>query len=332
MYSPYVSGPTTFINVLAEEYVKAGHEVVIFTYRGATNPLKDRGVRVITFFKMPAFIYPKLNVVIPNPFTFTEIIRKEAPDIIHSNTPGPLSSMAARAGKELGIPTLITFHGLMDNYYQYLSVSTILHLAWIPFPQITVYDNAKKMLIRAFIRSHFKKFNVVTVSTPLTKKIVEKEGIQCELVRIGLDIKTFHQKTKYEKSNNMLSVSRLGFEKKLDIVLHAMKKIQNPKLRLTVLGDGPARPMLEKLTKELRLSKQVKFLGNVQRSTLQKYFDSHDFFVNASDTETFGYVTAEAMAGGLPILGVKSQGTGELIQEGVNGFLAAPNNVDSFAR
>ncbi|HEX9722179.1 MAG TPA: glycosyltransferase [Candidatus Paceibacterota bacterium] len=332
MYNPYVAGVVTFIDILAEEYIREGHEVVVFTHFRSTNPLKKKGVRLVTFWGIPSLIYPGTWIVLPNPLTFENIVRKEAPDIIHSHTPGLLSSLAQKAGKNLGIPTVITFHGFMDHYYKYFSISHILHLNWIPFPQVSWYDNFRKYLIRTFMRNHVNRFDAVTASTPLTKKLVEQQGIPSYLVRIGLDIATFHPKKTYTKTNRILSVSRLGFEKKIDIVLRAMAQLQNPELKLTIVGDGPAKKMLRDTTKKLGLQNQVTFTGQVPRENLQKYFETHDFFVNASDTETFGYVTAEAMAGGLPIVGVKSQGTGELVKNGKNGFLAEPNNPESFAK
>jgi glycosyltransferase involved in cell wall biosynthesis len=333
VYHPYVAGVVTFLDVLSQEYIKQGHEVVIFTQEGATNPLQEKGVRLVTIFGAPSLVYPTMKITFPNPLTFTDTIRKEAPDIIHVNTPDLMSEMAVRAGKKLGIPTIITFHTLFtEEYDEYASLARFLHLTQIPFPKITSYDNSKKWLIQTLIRKHFQKFDIVTISTPLTKKLVERQGIACQLVPIGLDINTFHQKKDYTKTNKMLSVSRLGFEKKIGIVLLALQKLPDPKPHLTIIGDGPALQMLESLTTELGLLKHVTFIGNIPRSALQEYFNSHDFFVNASDTETFGYVTAEAMAGGLPIVGMQSQGTGELVQEGVNGFLAKPNNPESFAK
>ena len=332
MYNPYVAGPVTFINILSEQYAKQGHEVVIFTRKGTTNPLEQLGVRIITFSSIPSLIYPKMKVTLPNPFTFEKILRKEAPDIIHSHTPGPLSSLAARAGRKLGIPTVITFHGLMDQYYNYLSATHMLGITWNPFPTIDWYDNGKKQLIRQLIKTHVQQFDAITTSTPLTHLLVRKQGIECQLVRIGLDIHNFRQKRTYQKTNAILSVSRLGFEKKIDIILQAMRLLQKPELTLTIVGDGPAKNMLQGLAKKLGLENQVTFTGQVPRETLQTYFETHDFFVTASDTETFGYVTAEAMAAGLPIVGVESQGTGELVAEGKNGFLAQPNNAESFAK
>ena len=321
VYHPYVAGVVTFVDILAEEYIKQGHEVVIFTHKGATNPLVKRGLKLVTFFAVPSFIYPGMKLSVPNPFTFKDIIRKEAPDIIHANTPGLLSEMAGRVGRKLGIPTIVTFHTLFNEEYdKYL------------FPQIPGLKNVKKWVIKRLLYEHFKKFDAATASTPLTKKLVEQMGIPCHLVRIGLDIATFHPKKTYTKTNRILSVSRLGFEKKIDIVLRAMAQLQNPELKLTIVGDGPAKKMLRDTTKKLGLQNQVTFTGQVPRENLQKYFETHDFFVNASDTETFGYVTAEAMAGGLPIVGVKSQGTGELVKNGKNGFLAEPNNPESFAK
>jgi glycosyltransferase involved in cell wall biosynthesis len=125
----------------------------------------------------------------------------------------------------------------------------------------------------------------------------------------------------------------LGLEKDVDIVIKAVNilKKKYPDLVLDIIGDGPARVSLEKLVKKLQLEKNVKFLGFVPRSKVRLILKKYDFFVTASAIETQGLVILEAMAAGLPAIGVKKLATPEIIINDKSGYLAKPKNPKSLA-
>jgi glycosyltransferase involved in cell wall biosynthesis len=117
----------------------------------------------------------------------------------------------------------------------------------------------------------------------------------------------------------MLYVGRLAVEKNLDLVLqtYAMAKHRNANVKLVLVGDGPLRQELEEVHKD------VIFAGFRTGEDLATHYASADMFVFASLTETFGNVTLEAMASGLAVVAFNHAAAGELIQNGVNGMLAA---------
>ncbi len=121
-------------------------------------------------------------------------------------------------------------------------------------------------------------------------------------------------------------VSRLVWEKGLDVyagVLDGLKARGIPH-RSLIVGDGPARAELQK-----RVPDSI-FLGHQKGEALATAYASSDIFFFPSETETFGNVTLEAMASGLPAVCANATGSRSLMRDGVTGFLAEPRQVASF--
>jgi glycosyltransferase involved in cell wall biosynthesis len=98
------------------------------------------------------------------------------------------------------------------------------------------------------------------------------------------------------------------------------------KYKLVIGGEGPFKKEL------MRLLPDAHFPGHLRDLELSRWYASSDIFVFPSTTETFGLVVQEALASGLPVVGANKRGTADLVKDGVNGFLAGPNNPEDFAR
>ncbi|WWC86532.1 uncharacterized protein L201_001409 [Kwoniella dendrophila CBS 6074] len=123
----------------------------------------------------------------------------------------------------------------------------------------------------------------------------------------------------------LLYVGRISWEKNLQILLSAYSHLTRfltpgtvlPKL--VFVGDGPARLDLEsKCEKE---SWDVVFMGHRQGEELAKCYASADVFCFPSFTETFGQVVLEALASGLPVIGLDAEGTRDLVTHDKTGLL-----------
>jgi glycosyltransferase involved in cell wall biosynthesis len=122
-------------------------------------------------------------------------------------------------------------------------------------------------------------------------------------------------------------VGRLVMEKGLDVFSDGIERLQARGVRhkVLVVGEGPARDWFEKRLPE------ACFVGHQEAAGLGRAVASMDVFFNPSITETFGNVTLEAMAAGLPVVAAIATGSASLVTDGVTGRLVPPGEIERFA-
>lgn len=137
-------------------------------------------------------------------------------------------------------------------------------------------------------------------------------------------------------SRMLLSVARLSADepgKGLDTVIHALPRLVAafPNLYYFIVGDGDARPALEKLAVEKGVSGRVIFTGKCSAESLRHYYEMTDIFVMPSRQEGFGIVFLEAMAAGKPVIASDCGGAPEVVREGETGYLVPYGDVSALA-
>ncbi|MDQ3815587.1 MAG: glycosyltransferase, partial [Armatimonadota bacterium] len=100
------------------------------------------------------------------------------------------------------------------------------------------------------------------------------------------------------------------------------------KVRLMLVGGGPAMHSLQALARELNVARQVIFTDFVDPMAIPDYYAAGDIFTFASRTETQGVSIAEALAAGLPCVVIKAMGAAESVQHGYNGFVVPPRETE----
>jgi glycosyltransferase involved in cell wall biosynthesis len=131
----------------------------------------------------------------------------------------------------------------------------------------------------------------------------------------------------------LLFVGRVAFEKNIDFLLRALKLAlpRSPQLTLVIAGEGPAERDLRDIARRLDVAGQVRFVGYLDRRTeLLDCYRAADAFVFASRTETQGLVLLEAMALGVPVVGLAVMGTRDIL-EPRRGCLVPEDDEDAFA-
>lgn len=130
----------------------------------------------------------------------------------------------------------------------------------------------------------------------------------------------------------LLYVGRVSWEKNLILLLKAYGRLSHhlpagfPIPKLVFVGDGPARSELESICAEAGYD--ATFMGHRQGEELAACYASADVFAFPSFTETFGQVVLEALASGLPVIGLDAEGTRDLVQHGETGLLLPlPSNA-----
>jgi len=268
---------------------------------------------------MPIPRYPELKLGLPSKKTLVKTWTLRRPDVVHIATEGPLGWSALQAAKVLKLPVTSDFRTNFQSYSKHYGVG------WLRKP----------------IVAYLRKFHNATACTMVpTKELMrtlnENGFLNLKVVSRGVDTQLFNlQKRDFnlrtswgadEKTKVLISVGRMAPEKNLDKVLQSYEALRarGAPVKLVMVGDGPLREQFRQKYPD------IIFPGMLAQSDLAAYYASADLFVFPSQTETFGNVTLEALASGIPVLAFDCAAARDWVQPNVNGWLVAENNPDGF--
>ncbi|MEW6197154.1 MAG: glycosyltransferase family 4 protein [Planctomycetota bacterium] len=125
------------------------------------------------------------------------------------------------------------------------------------------------------------------------------------------------------------SVGRLHVNKGFDTLIRAVHELRSRghAVSLTIAGEGPARPELEALIGALELGAHVRLAGSLPEEGVRALLAEADLFALISREEALGVVFMEAMATGLPVVGPRIGGVGEVVTDGRDGVLVGPSDL-----
>jgi len=131
----------------------------------------------------------------------------------------------------------------------------------------------------------------------------------------------------------ILTVSRLYPAKRIGVLIKAVRQLKDrgERTKLLIIGEGPERDRLYRLTKKLGLGRETIFGGSVRDEEMPKYFAAADVFAFSAVDEPWGLVVLEAMAYGLPVVAPDTGGSAEMIQNCVTGFQVARSDPNQYA-
>lgn len=187
---------------------------------------------------------------------------------------------------------------------------------------------------RLALKKKWAKF--IAVSNLVREKLINA-GIPSEkivTVKCGIDWDEINKLLPVTQTEtDIICVSRLVKYKKVTDLLLAVKKLKKPNIKIKIIGTGPERENLEKLTSELNLTKNVNFLGFIEKhmDVLSEIAKSRIFCLPSS-LEGFGIVIVESLALGVPYVATKIPAIYEVTKEGRGGLLYKVGDVDSLSR
>ena len=319
------------------------HDFVIFVPKlKKSKPFEMDGIPIYELKSVPFPPYPGYNIALPGSL-FTKAIRKEKIDIIHCHSPFSLGYGAVLTARVFyDLPLLNTYHTDLVEYSGHLVggfqaerfTSWFRRFAWkyvrwfYKFSDVVITPS--KTLQQA-LTAHRVKPPVYALPNMISSvffknnlKISEEEKFQQEIYE-KFGIKPQHRIIIY--------CGRISFEKKLEVMLRAFKKIEKlySNAFLLVVGDGPHLKMYKKKALQLNLN-NCAFTGFITHTKLPYIYRMGEFMVTPSDTETQGLTVIEAMSQRLPVIGVAKGGVLDYIQDGRNGLLVPPGNSEAFAQ
>jgi glycosyltransferase involved in cell wall biosynthesis len=248
-----------------------------------------------------------------------QMIQEMGTEVIHIHTPCSLGISASRAGETLGIPTVATYHTHFPTYMAYYNSEMLIPWVW------------------KYLKSLYRSCQSLIVPSKTTLLELQKEGFK-NLIHIphGVDTHDFSNQFRSEDWRTSVDgkdkvvvtfVGRLVWEKNLNFLAEAAELVESKnQIQWVIVGDGPARAKFEKMMP------QAHFTGFLNEDRLPTAYASGDLFVFPSVTETFGNVTVEAMASGLPAICVAAGGARDIVTPESNGILTPIADPKSFAR
>ena len=310
---PTRDGVVAGVTILKESLESLGHEVFII----APEPEPEYRQEGVYYFPAVRFkSYDEYYVPI-YPSNKIEILKKINPDVIHIHGVATMALRGLICGHTLGLPTVMTFHTMVDDAAKYYS-------------PIKLPPEVLDRLIWIYLRQVAKRVDVVVTPTACIGEELVSHGVHAKnmlAIPTGAKTDVFHPgipcddiRERYGLVGKkvVIHVGRISYEKDLDIVIRSMRDMEAV---LLVAGKGPAKEDMEALTRDLGLQDKVIFAGFVPDEELPKYYNAADIAVSASKFETQGLTILEAMACGKPVACRNGRAFTEIIHEGVNGYL-----------
>jgi 1,2-diacylglycerol 3-alpha-glucosyltransferase len=323
-YKPYISGVTNFIALNKRQLEKLGHEVFVFTFgrnrapddednviRSAGIPLGKTGFYLGTGYSRPA----------------RQLL--QTMDIFHVHHPFLSGRLALRYSRARGIPVLFTNHTRYDLYAR-------VYIRIIP-------ESMMDLFLRLYLPRFYRACDLVVAPSEGARQFMLSlgKGYAVEVVPNGVDLTPFYNVSTpmhraalgFSPEDVVLAyVGRLGEEKNVAFLLDVFERVARTceHARLLLVGEGPLRGPLTTVAARKGLGDRVIFTGFIPYAQVPRYMTSADVFVTASVTEVHPLTVIEAMAAGLPVLGIDSPGVGDTVQDGVTGYLVQPK-AEAFA-
>ena len=321
-WPPEVNGVAMTLAKLVQGLSHRNHDVQLIRPRQTKtdSPMSDSSLEEVLMRGMPIPRYPELKLGLPSKKTLVKTWTLRRPDVVHIATEGPLGWSALQAAKVLKLPVTSDFRTNFQSYSKHYGVG------WLRKP------------IVAYLRKFHNATACTMVPTRELMRTLSQNGFaNLKVVSRGVDTKLFNISKRdtslrsswgaTDDTKVLISVGRMAPEKNLDQVLKTYEALKSTgqAFKLVMVGDGPLKEQFQKRYPE------IIFPGMLSQSNLAAYYASSDLFIFPSQTETFGNVTLEALASGIPVLAFDCAAARDWVQTGVNGWLVAENNPEGFA-
>lgn len=258
---------------------------------------------------------PEFRLALGLPRAIRDDVRAFAPDIVHVSTPDILCTRAQTFARTLGVPVVASLHTRFETYCDYYGLGWLRPLA-------------ERHLDRFYRRSDMTLLPTTAMMTDFGRRYgADKVGLWGR----GVDSVLFDSACRSDvwraqhgigpEDVALAFFGRLVLEKNIDQFAQVVQTLRarGVPVRAVVIGEGPARAHMQGLLPD------AVFTGHLTGAGLGAAIASCDLLLNPSLTETFGNVTLEAMAAGLTVVAADVESSTNLIVDGQNGLIRAPD-------
>lgn len=244
-----------------------------------------------------------------------------APNVVHVSAPEFLGHSAVRYARTHDLPVVASVHTRFDTYLRYYKLGFVE-------PALT-----------ALLRRFYRRCDALITPSESMATVLRAQHMNDDIGiwSRGVEHEVFNPARRDLAWRRTLGIgdsevvigffSRLVLEKGLEVFARAIGELERRGVaqRVLIVGDGPARE-----TFAAQLPGAV-FTGFLSGTDLARAVASMDVLLFPSVTETFGNVTLEAMACGLPVVGANATGTSSLVEDAVTGRLIEPTDIAGYA-
>ena len=318
VYKPHVSGITNYISLNKAYLEKAGHEVFIFTF--GDLDFADEEERVV---RSPGLPLTDTGYYLSFRYSRHAKALLQTMDLVHVHHPFLSGRLALNYCRPLRIPIVFTNHTRYDLYAQ----------AYLPL----LPEEFSDTFLQTYMPTFCQAVDLVISPSAGMREVLQKLGVSTsiEIIPNGVELQLYRATSEncrpefgFSDEDILLIFSgRLGPEKNLDFLIRAFagaaEAVKNA--HLLVIGGGPEEQALKQAAAQSGAAGRIHFTGMLPYDELPRYLSMADLFVTASLTEVHPLSVVEAMASGLPVLGINSVGVGDTVEDGVTGLLSSPD-------
>jgi glycosyltransferase involved in cell wall biosynthesis len=319
-YNMTVDGANKALNRLVEYLLRQGAQVRVYSPTVRHPAFEPQGALV----SLPSIAIPgraEYHMALGLSGKVRRDLERFAPDVLHIASPDFAARAAARWARPRGIPVLASVHTRFETYPKYYGAGFL------------------ERPLEAFIRRLYRQCDALVTPSAGMVEVLRAQGMNDDisLWERGVDRELFNSGSRdpaWRRAHGLADgdvaigfLGRLVMEKGLDAFVATMAELRQRGMghKVLVVGEGPARGWFEE-----RLPAAV-FAGFQQGADLGRAVAAIDVLFNPSDTETFGNVTLEAMACGVPVVAARAPGSSSLVTDGSTGTLVGPGDTAGFA-
>ncbi|MGL5837349.1 MAG: glycosyltransferase family 4 protein [Sphingorhabdus sp.] len=319
-YNMTVDGANKALNRLVEYLLRQGAQVRVYSPTIDAPAFEPQGDLV----SVPSIAIPGRSEY-RLPVSLSRRVKRDltafAPNIVHISSPDRVSRQAAKWARDRDLPVLASVHTRFETYFRYYNMSFM------------------EPLVEAWIRKLYRRCDALVTPSESMAQVLRQQRMNydIDIWSRGVDREIFDPSRRDMGWRRSLGIEddmpvvgflgRLVMEKGLDVFSDTIDQLKRRSVRhkVLVIGEGPARGWFE-----TRLPDAI-FVGFQGGKDLARAVASMDMLFNPSVTETFGNVTLEAMACGLPVVAAKATGSQSLVEDSRSGRLITPGAIMQFA-
>jgi glycosyltransferase involved in cell wall biosynthesis len=319
-YNYIRDGANQALNRLVDYLLRQGAAVRVYSPTVA-KPAFPKNAEVVHIPSVPVPRRPEYRIPIALPPRARRDIRAFRPNIFHVASPDILCHRAVTLAHRMDLPVVASVHTRFETYFRYYGLAFL------------------EPLVLAGLRRFYRRCDAIFAPSDSMAQLLRDQRMNYDvgIWTRGIDREVFNPGRRDLAWRRGLGlpddvpvigfVGRLVMEKGLDVFSETIDCLDKRQVRhrVLVVGEGPARDWFEK-----RLPQAV-FAGFRKGPDLGRAVASMDMLFNPSVTETFGNVTLEALATGIPVVAARATGSESLVADGVTGRLIRPGAIEGFA-